>query len=83
MCVKMDTQGATMSHKAAQSAKETPQGFAECHKDPKNIYKPPAAGCSPKATYMIGRGTNYHNAIVQLDALYCFSMGPEAKTSPC
>ena len=38
------------SQKATQSAKETPQGLAKCHEDQKNIYKPPAAGCSPKAT---------------------------------
>ncbi len=38
------------SPKATQSANETPQGPAKCHKDQKDIYKPPAAGCSPKAT---------------------------------
>ena len=38
------------NQKATQSAKEIPQGLAKCHKDPKNMYNPPAAGCSPKAT---------------------------------
>jgi hypothetical protein len=36
--------------KATQSAKETPQGHAKWPKHQKNMNKPPAAGCSPKAT---------------------------------
>ena len=49
--------------KATQSAKETPQGLAKCHKDLKNMFKPPAAGCSPKATYpAAGRGTTHQAA---------------------
>ena len=53
MCVKMEAQGATMEQKnnpKCQRDTTRPCKVPQRPKQPKNMYIPPAAGCSPKAT---------------------------------
>ena len=50
MCVKMEAKGATMEPKGNPKCQIDTKRRCKVHRDPKNMYKPPAAGCSPKAT---------------------------------